>query len=223
MLLTRKASTVAAPHRPLEPHRRGASGQDDRPPHVPQALGSRGRRGRGASASCRSHDGQGQSRREGPGRQDRSQAHGLHALLGRLRDRRGGGERRLDTPGAGVRLADQPRRALRQGRVDPRARHDARLAPPEVPDEARRRQMEAHHLGRGARTKSATKLLADQQGKRARCDCSGSAPPSTTTSRPRLLRKFVSLLRHQQHGPPGAHLPLDHGGRRRRTPGAMAR
>ena len=26
-----------------------------------------------------------------------------------------------------------------------------------------------------------------------------------------LLRKFVSVLGHEQHGPPGAHLPLDHG------------
>jgi hypothetical protein len=30
-----------------------------------------------------------------------------------------------------------------------------------------------------------------------------------------LMRKFVSLLGHQQLRPPGAHLPLDHGGRRR--------
>src|SRR3981189_1897001 len=44
----------------------------------------------------------------------------------------GGGERRLDQAGAGVRFADQSRRALRQGRLDPRARHDPRLAPPQV-------------------------------------------------------------------------------------------
>ena len=40
-----------------------------------------------------------------------------------VRDRRRGAGWRLDPPGAGVRLADQPRRALRQGRLDPRARH----------------------------------------------------------------------------------------------------
>jgi formate dehydrogenase major subunit len=50
---------------------------------------------------------------------------------------------RLGAPGAGVRFADQPRRALRQGRLGARARHHARLAPPEVPDEARGRQVEA--------------------------------------------------------------------------------
>ena len=50
-------------------------------------------------------------------RQDRGQAHRVHALLGRLRGRRGRRERRLGAPGAGVRFADQPRRALRQGRV----------------------------------------------------------------------------------------------------------
>ena len=55
-------------------------------------------------------------------RQARGEAHRLHALLGRLRDRRGRRERRVGAPGAGVRFADQPRRALRQGRVDPRAR-----------------------------------------------------------------------------------------------------
>ena len=65
--------------------------------------------------------------------------HDLHALLGRLRGRRGGRERRVGAPGAGVRLADQPRRALREGRVDPRAR--PRRAPPQDADEAGRRQV----------------------------------------------------------------------------------
>ena len=60
------------------------------------------------------------------------EAHGLRPLLGRLRRRRGGRERRLGAPGAGVRFADQPRRALRQGRRAARAR------PWRVPPEVRR-------------------------------------------------------------------------------------
>ena len=39
-----------------------------------------------------------------------------------------GRERRVDAAGAGVRFAAQPRRALREGRVDPRARHARALA-----------------------------------------------------------------------------------------------
>ena len=62
--------------------------------------------------------------------QGRGQAHRLRPLLGRLRGRRGGRERRLGAPGAGVRLADQPRRALRQGRRAARAR--PRRVPPQV-------------------------------------------------------------------------------------------
>src|SRR5258707_6471053 len=53
--------------------------------------------------------------------------------------------------GTGVRLPAQPRRALRQGRLDPRARHLARLAPPQVTDEARRRQVAEDQLGPGVR------------------------------------------------------------------------
>src|SRR5436190_16910026 len=40
------------------------------------------------------------------------------ALLGGLLDRRGRAERCVDPPGAGVRLTPQPGRALRQRRVD---------------------------------------------------------------------------------------------------------
>ena len=51
---------------------------------------------------------------------------------------------------------DQPRRALRQGRLGARARHDRALAPPEVPDEARGRQVPAHLAGSRRSTRSAT-------------------------------------------------------------------
>ena len=63
-----------------------------------------------------------EARRRKARRQDRGQAHRLHALLGRLRGRRHRRERRVDAAGAGVRFAAQPRRALRQGRVGARAR-----------------------------------------------------------------------------------------------------
>ena len=79
------------------------------------------------------HAGQeGRGRRCRPRRRqaDRRPAHRVLALLGRLRGRRGGRERRLGPPGAGVRFADQPRRALRQGRGAARAR--PRRIPPEV-------------------------------------------------------------------------------------------
>ena len=75
-----------------------------------------------ASAAAARHDGQGRRRPTTPGGQARGAPHRLHALLGRLRGRRGGRERRLGAPGAGVRLAAQPRRALRQGRGAARAR-----------------------------------------------------------------------------------------------------
>ena len=115
-------------------------------------------------------------------RQAGSQAHGLHALLGRMRDRRRGPERCMDPAGAGVRLADQSRRALRQRRVDPRARYDARFPPPEIPDEARRRQMETDFAGTRRSRKSATSC--SPSGRRAGpTQRSGSAPRSTTTSR----------------------------------------
>ena len=73
----------------------------------------------------------------------------------------------------------QSRRPLRQGRRHPRAR--ARRAPPQVSDEARRRQMGAHELGpghqRGRRQAAATSARSP-----ARTASTGSAPPSTPTS-----------------------------------------
>ena len=86
-------------------------------------------------------------------RQARSASHRLHALLGRLLDRRRRRERRVGAAGAGVRFAAQPRRALREGRVDPRAR--PRRASAEVADEARQRQVPEDQLGAG-----------DQRGRR---------------------------------------------------------
>ena len=114
-------------------------------------------------------------------KQGRGQAHRLRPLLGGLRDRRGGRERRLGAPGAGVRQPDQPGRALRQGRGAARAR--PRRVPPEVPDEAGRRQVPAHQLGRGAERDQRQDARA-AQGTAAPTRSSSSARPSTTTSRP---------------------------------------
>ena len=74
-------------------------------------------------------------------------------LLGGLRDRCRGRERRVDAAGAGVRLADQPGLALRQGCFG--ARQRARRVPPQVPDEAGQRQVPAHHRGTRRSTRSA--------------------------------------------------------------------
>ena len=76
--------------------------------------------------------GKAEAAKEGAARSDGSQAHRLHALLGRLRGRRDRRERRVDAAGAGVRFAAQPRRALRQGRLGARARHARAFASPEV-------------------------------------------------------------------------------------------
>ena len=49
--------------------------------------------------------------------------------------------------------------------------------------------------------------------------CSGSASSKHSNEQSYLLRKFVIVLRQQQLRPPGAHLPLDHGRRRRQHVG----
>ena len=72
-------------------------------------------------------------------------------------------------------------RALRQGRGDARAR--ARRPAPEISDEARRRQMEAHLLGPGDRRDRRQAARRSAQS-RARIRSSGWARPSTPTSRP---------------------------------------
>ena len=136
--------------------------------------------GLGDLAAHAGEEGQGRRRAEGRRRrQDRGQAHRLRPLLGRLRGRRGGRERRLGAPGAGVRFADQPRRALRQGRRAARAR--PRRVPPQVPDEAGRRQVPAHQLGPGAQRDQRQDARAEQ-GRAAPTRSSSSARPSTTTS-----------------------------------------
>ena len=61
--------------------------------------------------------------------------------------------------------------------------HGARRVPPEVPDEAGRRQVRAHQLGRGAERDQRQDARA-AQGRAAPTRSSSSARPSTTTSRP---------------------------------------
>ena len=163
MLLTRKAAGQAVPQARLA---RAISLKTlDRRAFLKRS-GHHARRRRGRRSAAVQHDrrGRGEERAD---RQDRGQALGLHALLGRLRHRRRGAERRLGPAGAGVRLAAQPRRALRQGRLGARARHHARLAPPEVPDEARGRQVEAPVLGPGVR-RDLEEDARHPQGERAR-------------------------------------------------------
>ena len=151
-----------------------------------------------------------QEARRRPERQGRSQAHRVRPLLGGLRDRRGGRERRVGAPGAGVRQPDQPRRALRQGRRG--ARERPRRIPPEVPDEARQRQVRAHQLGRGAQRDQRQDARA-AQAERRRFDLhrrlveaqQRAVVPAAQVDEP---------LGQQQHRPPGAHLPQHHGGRR---------
>ena len=96
----------------------------DGPPDVPQALRPGGRRRRVREPVALRRD----RPRRGQGRGSRNhvqRAHGLHALLGRLRGRRHRRERRVDAAEPGVRIADQPGRALREGRVGARARASA--------------------------------------------------------------------------------------------------
>ncbi len=120
---------------------------------------------------------------EGSGRQDRGQAHGMHALLGRLRGRRGGRERRLDPAGAGVRS-----RRSTLVRTAPRApacasTASSRFAPAEVADEAGQRQVAERFPGTRRSRKSSERLLAiRKKGHAGPTRCSGSAAPSTATS-----------------------------------------
>ena len=143
---------------------RGSTAPDDGSADVFEALGPRcrGRGVREPAALWRDRQG-----RRGKRRRDaktRSQAHRLHALLGRLLGRRDRRERRVDAAGAGVRFAAQPRRALREGRVGPRARHARALASAEDADEARQRQVAEDHRGTRRSTRSATSCSRSQQG-----------------------------------------------------------
>ena len=126
------------------------------------------------------------------GRHRRDQAHRVHALLGRLRHRRRGAERRLDRPGAGVRLAAQPRRALRQGRLGARAR-PRRACRLKYPMKLVNGKYQTHHLGPGASTRSATSCSTIRKESPARMPSTGSAPPSTATSRPTCCASSCSF------------------------------
>ncbi len=136
--------------------------------------------------------------------QGRGQAHGLHPLLGRLCDRRGGRERCLDTAGAGVRFADQPRRSLRQGRGG--ARQLARRVPPQVPDEAGQRQVPAHLLGHGARRDQRQDAGAEE-GKRPRQHLHRRLVQEQQRAGVPAQKVDVPLGQ-QQLRPPGTNMPL---------------
>ena len=219
MLLTRKATSAAASSGRLSRNVTALSRQHHRSPHVPQAFRPCGRRRRCRKPAAVFDDGQGQGRGTGGRRQDRGQTHSLHALLGRLCDRCRGAKRRLDPPGTGVRFADQPRRALRQGRVDPRTR--PRRASPQVPDETRRRQMEEDQLGRSAE-RSQRRSCSRSRKKRGPTRRSGSARASTTTS-----SRICSASSCRSSAPTTWTTRRASATRRRwrvsRTPGAMAR
>ena len=81
-------------------------------------------------------------------------------------------------------------------------------------DEARQRQVPADQLGPGDQ-RDRRQAARRSARKRAPTRCSGSARSKHSNEQSYLLRKFVSYLRQQQLRPPGAHLPLDHGRRRR--------
>ena len=150
--------------------------------------------------------------KEGDATKVETKAHGVHALLGRLRGRCHRRERRVDAAGAGVRVADQPRRALRQGRVGARARDHRAFAPAEDADEARQRQVAAHLVGPG-----------DERGRRQDPrDQEGIGSGRGLLGRQLEAQQRAGVpdaqvrvvLRHEQLRPPGADLPLDDGRRR---------
>ncbi len=129
----------------------------DRPPRVSQALGCDRRRGRSRQPVAFQHDRKAEAARTAAGGGKVEVRRTVcYALFGRLRDRRRRPERRVGSPGAGIRFPAQPRRALHQGRVGARARHDRALASPALPDEARGRQVEEGLVGPGLFARSRT-------------------------------------------------------------------
>ena len=190
----------------------GAPAPDDGPADVFEALGPRCR-GRGVRepASLRRHR-QGRGGRRTPRPQDRSQAHRLHALLGRLRGRRDGRERRVDAAGAGVRLAAQPRRALREGRVACASTGCTSIRSPEDADEARQRQVPEDQLGPGDQRDRRQDARA-QEGIGSRRDLLGRQLEAQQRAGVPAAQVRV-VLGHEQLRPPGADLPLDDGRRR---------
>ena len=145
-------------------------------------------------------------------RRDRSQAHRLHPLLGRLRRRRHRRERRVDAAGARVRLAAQPGRALRERRERARARDARAFASPQVADEARRRQVSEDQLGAGDQ-RSRRQAPRAEEGIRARRRVLGRQLEAQQRAGVPDAQVRV-VLGHEQLRPPGADLPLDHGRRR---------
>ena len=138
-------------------------------------------------------------------RRDHPQEH-LHALLGRLHRHRRSRQRRVGRPGAELGFADQPRLALRQGRLGARTR--ARRAPAEISDEARRTANGRASRGTRRSTRSATSSMQIREKSGARVGLLarlGQDDQRGLLSVPQARR----VLGHQQHRPPGAHLPFD--------------
>ena len=193
MLLTRKAtsqrrsaSRASRADCPACSRRPSTAARSSSAPGITAGAGARRR------AAAVQHDRRSRGARTRPaGKIEVKRTVCTHCSVGCAIDARGA-ERRLDPPGAGVRLADQPRRALRQGRLDARARHHARLAPPQVPDEARGRQVEAHLLG------PALRRDLEEAARRSRKESGPDALFVVGSSKHNneqayLLRKWVSL------------------------------
>ncbi len=215
MLLTRKSSggpLAALPSSLVASLARGVSRAIptmDRRAFLRRSGPRRRRRPGGVAVDA---DAQGAGRRRACGSlgaQGAGSAHRLRSLLGGMRGRRGGRERRLGAPGAGVRLPDQPGCALRQGRRAARTR--AGRVPPEVPDEAGRRQVPAHRLGPGTQRDQREDARAEE-AERPGLDLRRRIEQAQQRAGLPAAQVGV-VLGQQQHRPPGAHLPLHHGRR----------
>ena len=135
----------------------------------------------------------------------------LHPLLGRLHGHGRGRQRRVDRPGAELGQPDQPRLALRQGRLGARAR--LRRAAAQISDEAGQRPVDPHQLGPGHQR---DRRQADGDPRAIGPGFGLLARLGEVHQRGRLsLPQARRVLGHQQHRSPGAHLPFDHGHRRR--------
>ena len=183
MLLTRKSDTAPAAAPRLK-RLSGASAADDRPPHVPQGLRHRRRRRRVRHAAALGAIQPAKRAEAGEGRQDRGPPHGLHALLGRLRDRRASSQNGVwvrqepvfDSPiNLGAHCAKGA--SVREHGM---TEHSHRL---KYADEAGRRQVPDASPGSRRSTRSATSCSRSARS-RARRDVLGRLAPSTTTSRP---------------------------------------
>ncbi len=215
MLLTRKANSAAAAHSRLVPRRRGHDGQHHRPPRFSQALRPHARRRRGGHRSCRFNIvGKAEAAQEaGGGKIEVKRTVCTHCSVGCAIDavvQNGVWIRQepvFDSPiNLGAHCAKGA--SIREHGMT----HDShRLKSPMKLVGGKWKKIS---LGRGARTKSATSC--SRSGRRAGpTRRSGSAPRKHNNEQAYPVAQVRVVLRHQQHGPPGAHLPLDHGGRRR--------